>query len=421
VTTAENGWIVRPTCSAAARCRLDESRALTHRVDRVRAIVTDLAVSRDRLRLRATLEHFMFVSTSASRRCAPAAFVLTCLTFACAATSGSSDDGVTGGTGGASSGAAGTQAGSAALGGAGGAGGSQMVAGQSGASGGGAGTAGASAGSSSGTSGASGATSNGGAAGATAGTSGTAGLAGTSGAAGDAGHAGAAGSAGSSSDPCSARSGLLFCEGFENVAEGALPDDPRWTSTVIGDGTLGIDATLGHTGEKSLLVHGAGFQTLLTFHDATVLPPASGRLFVRAFVRLAEPMTGGHNTFIIADTAAAPGQGNAARVGEMAEMLMMTVTGDTHGALSNDNHYTDGLPGVVFPPEEFVCLELLFDSAAQEINTWVEGVEVPDLHRTDWPVDPYDALRFGFEQYAGPASDIWYDDIAIGTEPIGCE
>lgn len=366
----------------------------------------------------------MFVSPSASRRSARAAFVLTCLTFACAATSGSSDDGTTRGTGGASSGAAGTQAGSAGLGGASGVGGTQMVAGQSGASGSGAGTAGASAGSSSGTggaSGASGAASNGGAAGATAGTSGTAGLAGTSGAAGDAGHAGASGSAGSSSDPCSERPGLLFCEGFENVADGALPDDPRWTSTIIGEGTLGVDATLGHTGDKSLLVHGVSFQTLLTFHDASILPPASGRLFVRAFVRLAEPMTGGHNTFIIADTAAAPGQGNAARVGEMAEMLMMTVTGDTHGALSNDNHYTDGLPGVVFPPDEFVCLELLFDSTAQEINTWVGGVEVPDLHRTDWPVDPYDALRFGFEQYAGPASDIWYDDIAIGTEPIGCD
>jgi hypothetical protein len=364
----------------------------------------------------------MFVSSSASRRSARAVFVLTCLTFACASTSGSSDDGVTGGTGGASSGAAGTQAGSAGIAGAGGggagAGGTPMVAGQSGASGSGAGTAGASAGSSSGASGASGATSNGGVAGATAGTGGAAA---TSGAAGDAGSAGAAGSAGSSSDPCSARPGLLFCEGFENVADGALPDDPRWTSTVIGEGTLGVDATVGHTGDKSLRVYGAGFQTLLTFHDATILPPASGRLFVRAFVRLAEPMTGGHNTFIIADTAAAPGQGNAARVGEMAEMLMMTVTGDTHGALSNDNHYTDGLPGVVFPPEEFVCLELLFDSAAQEINTWVEGVEVPDLHRTDWPVDAYDALRFGFEQYAGPASDIWYDDLAIGTEPIGCQ
>lgn len=25
------------------------------------------------------------------------------------------------------------------------------------------------------------------------------------------------------------------------------------------------------------------------------------------------------------------------------------------------------------------------------------------------------------EQYAGPAGDLWYDDIAVGTMPIGCD
>jgi len=35
-------------------------------------------------------------------------------------------------------------------------------------------------------------------------------------------------------------------------------------------------------------------------------------------------------------------------------------------------------------------------------------------------LDTYDSVRFGFEKYAGPAIDIWYDDIAIGTERIGC-
>jgi hypothetical protein len=29
-------------------------------------------------------------------------------------------------------------------------------------------------------------------------------------------------------------------------------------------------------------------------------------------------------------------------------------------------------------------------------------------------------LRFGFEKYAGPESEIFYDDLAIGSEPIGC-
>ena len=46
---------------------------------------------------------------------------------------------------------------------------------------------------------------------------------------------------------------------------------------------------------------------------------------------------------------------------------------------------------------------------------------MPDLHHTDWPLDNYDIVRFGFEKYAGPGLDLWYDDIAIGTERIGCQ
>jgi hypothetical protein len=64
----------------------------------------------------------------------------------------------------------------------------------------------------------------------------------------------------------------------------------------------------------------------------------------------------------------------------------------------------------------------MFDKPRVESDVWVDGKEVPDLHHTDWPQDSYDALRFGFEKYDGtePPSEIWYDDIAVGTERIGC-
>ena len=45
---------------------------------------------------------------------------------------------------------------------------------------------------------------------------------------------------------------------------------------------------------------------------------------------------------------------------------------------------------------------------------------VPDLHRTDWQQENYDVLRFGYEKYAGPDADIWFDDLAVGNERIGC-
>jgi len=128
-------------------------------------------------------------------------------------------------------------------------------------------------------------------------------------------------------------------------------------------------------------------------------------------------MSGGHNSFITAD---APGGANNLRIGEMNAMLMYTIMGDAHGALSNQNYYNDGKPGVAFAPSTWVCLEVLIDRARPEIDFWVDGVEVPDLHHTDWALDNYDSLHFGFEKYAGPGLDVWYDDIAIGTERVGC-
>ena len=221
---------------------------------------------------------------------------------------------------------------------------------------------------------------------------------------------------------CSARSGMRACQEFETFAAGPLPSSGIWSAQVNGEGTVLIDdSTPAHSGRHSLRVHGAGFSTFAVFHDASVLPSADQRFYLRAFVRLAEAMSAGHNTFVIADQFAKPGEGNAARIGEMNAMLMMTVGGDSHGALSHDNYYSDHMLGVQFAPNRWTCLELLFDAAHPEIDVWVDGVNVPDMHKTTWPVDNYDALRFGFEKYAGPVSDVWYDDVAVGSERIGCQ
>ena len=259
-------------------------------------------------------------------------------------------------------------------------------------------------------------------AGTSAASAGAAGTPGAAGAAGASASASAGSGAGAVSSPCHARPGLLFCDDFEAAPLAAAPSG-AWSVTLVGDGgSVAIDDSVpAHSGSKSVHVHGAGYQALLTYHDAAVLPQTSGKFYVRAFVRLAEAMTGGHNTFVIADTVAAPNSGNALRLGEQNGMLMMTVGGDAHGYLSNQNYYNDQLPGVVFPAGAFTCLELLLDSTHTEIRVWVDGADVPDLHVTDLAHENYDALHFGFEKYAGPEADIWYDDVAIGSERIGCD
>jgi hypothetical protein len=233
--------------------------------------------------------------------------------------------------------------------------------------------------------------------------------------------AGAAG--GIPGDPasfCESRSGLAFCEDFESFAVGPVAATGPWSSAVIGEGSVSVDETQSHSGRRALRVLGSGYSSFLVYHDTKVLPAQSGRFYLRAYLRLAEEMTAGHNTFIIGDMAASPGAGNALRLGEMHQMLMYTVSGDTHGRLANENFYNDQLAGAALKAASWACVEMLIDSSGPELRVWLDGAEIPDLYTAAFPVDPYDALRFGFEKYAGPESEIFYDDLAIGSEPIGC-
>jgi len=249
------------------------------------------------------------------------------------------------------------------------------------------------------------------------------GVGGDSGAAGNTNHAGSAGAAGFSGGAsisyCSPRPGLLFCDDFEKNVGGTAPTAP-WSSVVIGDGTVTVDASIHHGGSQSMHVNGSGYSTMLVFHDPAILPDRKQRFFVRAFIRLITPMSVEHNSLLIADQFAMPGTGNNLRVGEMHAMLMYTVAGDAHGALANDNFYNDGLPGAALAESSFGCLELLIDPTMPELDVWLDGKEIPDLHHQDFPLDAYDALRFGFEKYGGPQRELWFDDIAIGSEKIGC-
>jgi len=335
-----------------------------------------------------------------------------------------------GGTGGA----AGTTGGGASGGPSAGTGGDQAGAGGGGATG-SAGTGGSAAGTT-GSGGNAGTTGAGGAAG----RGGTAGAGGSSGGAGGTGSGGRGGTGGGSggrgggagtstggtggvANPCATRAGLRFCDTFESKTVGAFTAAAPWVLQA-GTGAITIDGTTpAHSGTKSVKVHATDndFDTLFVLHDSTILPAPSGRFFLRAYLRLSRAMAGGHNSYIIADPFAMQGTGNNVRIGEMNAMLMYTIQGDAHGALSNQNFYNDGKPGIAFAPSTWVCLEVLIDRGKPEIDVWVEGTEVPDLHHTDWPLDNYDSIRFGFEKYAGPAIDIWYDDIAIGTERIGCQ
>jgi hypothetical protein len=242
------------------------------------------------------------------------------------------------------------------------------------------------------------------------------------------GHAGGAGASqggsggGSSASHCAARPGMVFCDDFEADAPGAPP--APWTTTEGTATQVTVDGTSpANSGSKSVHVQPASgdYDTFLTLHETAVLPVSGGKLYLRFFIRLDQPMTAQHNTFVRADLFAAQGNGNNLLFSEDNQMIMESIGGDGQSAMSNNAYYSDGnMIGAHFDQGQWACVEILLDHNTPAIDVWVNSVEVPDLHSTAWKIDAYDYLRFGFEKYAGPASDLWYDDIAFGTQPIGC-
>jgi Cip1-like, core domain len=348
-----------------------------------------------------------------------------CLTLVGCGGSGSNRSG----SGGSAAGASGNSGGATARGG----------------NGGGAGTAsGGSAGSNGGATAGGGGSAGASARGGTAGASGAGGSAGASGAGGSAGSAGAAGggggggtggggaggrgggagiatgggggSGGAGNPSCASRPGLIFCDDFESATAGSTPSAAPWsTSMVASSGTVTIDGAISAPGgQRSVHISDSAtdYDTLLVLHSSSILPTSSGRFYVRFMARFGSALSTGHNTFVLADLFTAQGQGHNFRFGEDAGSLEYTTLGD-----SNAGHAT----GLTIAPDTWTCIEILLDHAKPEIDVWINGAEIADMHHTDYPLDDYDNVRFGYEKYAGPAMEIWYDDIAIGTQPIGCQ
>jgi hypothetical protein len=271
-----------------------------------------------------------------------------------------------------------------------------------------------------------GATSTGGAGGTAAGVAGSAvtggagspsGGAGSSGGSGGSTMAGAsgAGSGGAPSGPCG-HPGEVFCEDFEDVT---TLDPARWVVERIGEGTAVIDTTIAHSGTKSVHATQIGYNAFATLKGSGIFP-AGSRFFVRVFMRLAAPMTGGHNSYFIAGLAAQPGAPFETRVGVQNEMLVINQPDGDRGFMSNQNFYVDHLPGEKLAVNAWSCVEVFFDPPNDTISVWLDDVSIPDLHRTDWQQETFDVVRFGFERYAGPDAEVWYDDIAVGTQQLGC-
>jgi hypothetical protein len=231
--------------------------------------------------------------------------------------------------------------------------------------------------------------------------------------------------------PCAA---LPLCDDFEGAAAGGPPDPTRWTvgaPDVTGTGALAIDDSQHHSGTRSVKVTGqGGYSNHIFFTNASVVGALGPVVWGRFYVRLTDALGDGHVTFLsMADAAAG---GKHLRMGGQAKILMWNRESDdaTLPALSPAG-IAQSEP---LPTGRWLCVELMVDEHAGTMQTWVDGVEVPGLHLDAVPTPDVDeqwlrqagwrpmltSFGLGWESYAGQPMTLWFDDVALDAQRVGC-
>jgi len=284
----------------------------------------------------------------------------------------------------------------------------------------------------------------GGSAGASGGSAGSSAAAGSAGSAG-ASSGGAAGSSaagsgglgGAGSGVATCPAGALFCDDFEEDAVGQPPAAPWSPSTNAG--TVAVDSTRAFSGSKAVLASAPNGPTYRRAFiglgsGSPIFPGAASEMYGRAMIWLEAAPTEVHWTMIQAQGPAADGTHNAEyRYGGQHGTGRLMANYETNNNVKTDCY--DHSQTVV-PTGKWACAEWRFAVATNEMQFWLDGTEVQDIHVTDrgegcggtdlngqWLAPPaFDNLFLGWEHYQPWSGDIriWLDAVAVSTERLGC-
>jgi len=221
---------------------------------------------------------------------------------------------------------------------------------------------------------------------------------GTSG--GTAGEGGSAPGGGTGGGGNGCAGAAFFCDDFEGGTVGQSPSEP-W----LGNSETTITTAQASSGTKAVVI--AQGSASLDFD----LDPAEDVLFVRMMV---------WTSFM--------GESEDSRVG------ITRVTSGNHSAttdaspsLAAFHYYPDGEEALgsttELPVMTWACIELGYDRSTGIFRAWVNGTEAPELGE---PVGgpaipgPWTTFSLRNEIFHGGSGDMLIDDVALGTDRIGC-
>lgn len=215
---------------------------------------------------------------------------------------------------------------------------------------------------------------------------------------------------------------LLLCDDFETATPGASPDPARWSLSLNYNPNappspdVSVDNTVSHGGSQSVRINGSGEP-----RDIVATVPVD-RLFVRAFLRLSSAPTGGGPVLM----AVGGDQNSDVRLRLWAGQVATLNTGNGDSIVPNAATSGNCPECLNVPSDTWFCAEMFVDNAQQSVILWIDEAEAGRVTNNDWnstwPTFPAQTnVRLGFWGLQGAnATTVWIDDVAIGSERIGC-
>ena len=204
--------------------------------------------------------------------------------------------------------------------------------------------------------------------------------------------------------------GVQLCESFENGLSASI-----WTTNQSGDATAVVDTMQAARGSKALHVKTTAGNGHAYVTEKMTFPAPANTLYARMFVYLGDPLTtNGHFSLAEGDGTGSSG----ARFGGQNKFLGVGTDGASGDWTDKDNK--------LIPAQTWMCFELELNGATNDFHGWWDDVERTALHRgamqhSGFVMPQLNALWFGWYMYnATEPQDLWIDEIAIDSKPIGC-
>nr|WP_241562246.1 cellulose-binding domain-containing protein [Streptomyces hoynatensis] len=232
-------------------------------------------------------------------------------------------------------------------------------------------------------------------------------------------------------DPPADCGSAALCSGFEDQT-GSTPSGDWQISApdCQGTGAAAVDTAVAHSGSRSLRVDGkAGYcnhMFVATTEDLSSVGPV---MYLRMWVRHTTALPTSHVAFVSMPDASQGGR--ALRIGGQNGALQWNrETDDATLPAQSPAGVAQSEP---LPTGSWQCLRFAIDTSAPNLDTWLNDEQVPGLHSDGVPTMDIDqqwlsrttpprptGLRLGWESYASGDDTLWFDDVAVGSSPIGC-